>query len=71
MKKKDDERIDELTKIGDNSYNSQQEKCRDTPTQQHRKGTNPEEWKVSKENKLATADSSLRFGDNSEVKDDK
>ena len=44
------ERIEELKK------NSQQKKCSDTPTQQHRPGTHPEEGKVSKENEGANVD---------------
>lgn len=51
------------------SEESQQEKCGDTFTRQHRHGTHPEEWQVSKENDMATVDNTL--SELSEVKDDK
>ena len=47
--------------------NSQQEKCGDTLTHQHRHGTHPEEGQVSKENDMATVDNTL--SELSEVKD--
>lgn len=41
------------------SEKSQQEKCGDTLTHQHRHGTHPEEGQVSKENDMAAVDNTL------------
>lgn len=48
--------------------NSQQEKCGDTLTHQHRHGTHPEEGQASKENDMATVDTNL--SESKEVKNE-